>query len=597
MADSPRTFGVKRRLLALGLAATTALGLCAASPAAEPQLRGIWMHANFIKTPAEADACIDKLERANFNAVFLLVWYWGGQAAFQTPLCPMLEGVEPGYDPLGYMVTECRRRQIEVHAWFVNGAYGHPQPLHVLDQHPDWAVDDGGQSDLLWYDLGKPEVREFQSDVMIGALTRYDLDGVHFDYIRYNGPAVCYCRHCQAEFAARYGCEPFERRRRKSFPFADRLAGNPVAGPTTAEVLAQFSDGTPAIATNELGEGKVLLLNWHAVRSPCPPADETLKRTLRQWDAPRDKVFVMDTEPNRRRYGVEGTREAAEALTKLGYRAAVTPEDRLDDLAPGSLVVLGDVYSIPDDVAQSLERFVREGGLLVVIDGPILSIRNASIQRVLGMSRPAKYFNRLEVVEPAGPSDLLPRDDVEIDLGRLEQREAQWAEYRKWGVTELVRDVYRRAKQVKPDAQVTAAVFAGLGSAENVYQDWPGWIREGIVDYVIPMAYTPKDDVLAKQLQEWLSVDPQLDRIVPGLCLYTRGEEGRSYTLRDVEAVFAQCRMGMDQGARGTNFYSLDGTAANPALLLGEPLIEALRDGPFRDKVPAYHPAARAPSP
>ena len=591
-----RTLRVKLRFLALGLVATAAIGLCVQSSAAEPQLRGIWMHANFITTPAAADDCIDKLERANFNAVFLLVWYWGGQAAFQTQLCPMLEGVQPGYDPLAYMVEKCHQRQIEVHAWFVNGAHGHPEPLHVLDRHPDWAVDGAGQSDRIWYDLGKPEVRKFQSDLMLEALTRYDLDGVHFDYIRYDGPAICYCRHCQAEFASRYGCEPFERLQRESFPFTGRLAGNPVAGPTTAKVLARFSDGTPAVATNELGKGKVLLFNWHAVRSPCPPAMETLKRALRRWDVSRDEVFVMDTAPNRQRYGARGTGEAAEAFEKLGYRAVVTPEARLDELPPGSLVVMGDVYLIPDDVAESLERFVRGGGLLLVIDGPIISIRNASIQRVLGMNRPGKYFNRLEAVEPVGSSAILPRDDVEIDLQRLEVKQAKWAEYRKSGVTELVRDVYQRAKRAKPDAQVTAAVFAGLDSAENVYQDWPGWIREGIVDYVVPMAYTPKDDVLVKQLQGWISVDPHLERILPGLCIYTKTNQGTSRAPRDVEAVFAQGRICIDRGAAGTCFFSLDGTATNPVLLLGEPLIQALHDGPFADKVPAYRPPARAPS-
>jgi len=586
MKDSPRTFGAKGRFLAIGLAA--AIGLATSSPAAEPQLRGIWMHANFIRTPAEADACVERLERANFNAAFLLVWYWGGQAAFRTPHCPMLEGVEPGYDPLGYLVKECRRRGIEVHAWFVNGAYGHPEPLHLLDRHPDWLVDGSGQSDRLWYDLGKPEVRAFQSDLMIEALTRYDLDGVHFDYIRYDGSAVCYCAHCQTEFASRYGCEPFERVERPSFPVAAAIAGNPVAGPTTAEVLAQFSDGTPAVATNALGKGKVLLLNWHAVRPPLAPVVETLKRVLGRWNAPRDKVFVMDTEPNRRRYGDKGTTEAARALRDLGYRAAVTPENRLAELPAGSLVVLGDVYLIPDDFAQALEQYVREGGLLLVMDGPILSIRNASIQRVLGMSRPAKYLNRLEVIAPARPSEFLVCEDVEIDLAQLQRKRDKWAEYRKAGVTELVRDVYRRAKQARPDALVTAAVFAGLGSAENVYQDWPGWIREGIVDYVIPMAYTTKDDVLAKQLEEWISVDPQLERIVPGLGIFVKREQGGSYAPRDVEAIFSQYGMCMDRGARGTCFYSLDGTAADPVLLLGEPLIRALREGPFAGKVPAY---------
>ncbi len=595
MSDFRRCGGVAGRLLIVIVAVILTIGSGPVAMAAEPQLRGIWMHANFIRTPAEADRCVDILQRANFNAVFLLVWYWGGQAAFDTPLCPMLEGVQAGYDPLRYMVQECRRRQIEVHAWFVNGAYGHPQPLHLLDQHPDWVVDSGGEKSTLWYDLGKPEVRKFQSDLMIEALTRYDLDGIHFDFIRYDGPAMCYCKHCQTEFSRRYGCGPIEPLRAASFPFVWTIVGNPVAKPTTAKVLAQFSDGTPAIATHELGTGKVLLFNWHAVRSPLPPVVETLSRALRQWNAPRDRVFVMDTAPNRERYGGKGTNEAAEAFRKLGCGAAIVSEDRLDQLSPGSLLVLADVYLIPDDVAQSLEQFVRDGGLLVVIDGPVRSIGNPSIQRVLGMRATAKYINRLEIVQPVGASDLLLCADTKIDLEQINLRRSKWPEYRKSGVTELVRDVYQRAKRAKPDAQVTAAVFSSLASAENVFQDWPGWLREGLVDYVVPMAYSANHEVLAKQLQEWKTVDPALERILPGLCIYTRVKEGDRLTQRDAETIFTQYRMCLDQGARGTNFYSLDGTAADPVLLLNEPLIEALRHGPFKEKTPAYHPPARGP--
>jgi uncharacterized lipoprotein YddW (UPF0748 family) len=596
MHDSHRALGVAGRLLIVVVAVILVVGSRRATAAAQPQLRGIWMHANFIRTPAEADRCIDKLQRANFNAVFLLVWYWGGQAAFQTPLCPMLEGVHAGYDPLQYMVQECRRRQIEVHAWFVNGAYGHPQPLHVLDRHPEWIVDSGGESSTLWYDLGQPAVRKFQSDLMIEALTRYDLDGIHFDFIRYDGPALCYCRHCQTEFAARYGCGPIEPLRSASFPFAWTIVGNPVAQPTTAKVLAHFSDGTPAIATNELGQGQVLLFNWHAARSPLPPVVETLRRVLRQWNAPRDKVFVMDTAPNRERYGGKGTNEAAAAFRKLGCNAAIVTEDRFDKLPPGALLVLADVYLIPDAVAQSLEQFVRAGGRLVVSDGPVRSMGNAALQRVLGVRGTAKYINRLEVVQPVGASDLLLCADTKIDLEQINLRRSKWPEYRKSGVTELVRDVYHRAKRAKPTAQVTAAVFSSRASAENVFQDWPGWLRGGVVDYVVPMAYTPNNDVLTKQLQEWTTLDPRLERILPGLCIYTRVKEGDRLMQRDLQTIFTQYRMCLDQGARGTNFYSLDGTAADPVLLLNEPLIAALRDGPFPEKVPAYRPPAREPS-
>ncbi len=477
MSDFRRCGGVAGRLLIVIVAVILTIGSGPVAMAAEPQLRGIWMHANFIRTPAEADRCVDILQRANFNAVFLLVWYWGGQAAFDTPLCPMLEGVQAGYDPLRYMVQECRRRQIEVHAWFVNGAYGHPQPLHVLDQHPDWVVDSGGEKSTLWYDLGKPEVRKFQSDLMIEALTRYDLDGIHFDFIRYDGPAMCYCKHCQTEFSRRYGCGPIEPLRAASFPFVWTIVGNPVAKPTTAKVLAQFSDGTPAIATHELGTGKVLLFNWHAVRSPLPPVVETLSRALRQWNAPRDRVFVMDTAPNRERYGGKGTNEAAEAFRKLGCGAAIVSEDRLDQLSPGSLLVLADVYLIPDEVAQSLEQFVRAGGLLVVIDGPVRSIGNASIQRVLGMRGTAKYINHLpgwKSSSPSAPATCCVVRGHQDRPGADQPAAAQQvAEYRKSGVTELVRDVYQPPKQAKPDAQVTAAVFSSLAWPRTSFKIGP----------------------------------------------------------------------------------------------------------------------------
>lgn len=141
--------------------------------------------------------------------------------------------------------------------------------------------------------------------------------------------------------------------------------------------------------------------------------------------------------------------------------------------------------------------------------------------------------------------------------------------------------------------QVTAAVFAGLESAERVFQDWPRWVREGMVDYVVPMAYTANNDKLARQLEAWKTVDPQLERILPGLCLYSRATSDGSLILRDLDTVFTQYRMCMDEDAKGANFYSLDGTAAEPGLLLTDPLIAALRSGPFPSPVPAYRPPSR----
>ena len=461
------------RYLTLVLVSSIILMASACLGAAEPtELRGIWMHATQIKTRAEADAWVAKIEKAKLNAVYMLVWYWGGQAFFHSDLSLMGEGVEKGYDPLGHMVRECHARDIELHAWFVNGSYGASKPRHVLGEHPEWAVKTGGGGEL-WYDFGKPEVRRFQSDLMIGCLRRYDIDGLHFDYIRY-GPKSCLCDHCQKEFARRYGYEPLAAGHAATFPFVASVSANPLKQPTTATVVAEFGNGLPAIATNTVGKGRVLLLNWHAERDAPAAVSATVTRALERWKTPRDKVFVMDTAPNRAKYGSTYTAAGAAWLRRLGWKARIVGDDRLASLPQGAVLGLSCVYLIPDELATGIERFVEAGGTLVVIDGPTPSIGNAALQRVLGMEGQASYFQSPQVIRATGKSDLAVSSGRTIDLAKERLREQRWAEFRAWGVTELVRDVHRRAKALKPKAQVTAAVFTPLASAKRVFQDWPG---------------------------------------------------------------------------------------------------------------------------
>ena len=98
---------VGRSIMGRFLAIALVVAVCNRDAAAEPQHRGIWMHASYIKTPAQADRCVELIDRAHLNAVYLLVWYWGGQAAFQSQFCPMLDGVQAGYDPMaGYAIWE-----------------------------------------------------------------------------------------------------------------------------------------------------------------------------------------------------------------------------------------------------------------------------------------------------------------------------------------------------------------------------------------------------------------------------------------------------------------------------------------------------------
>ena len=572
------------RMKAVSSSLLLALLLAVVAPGAQPELRGIWMHGTAIKTPAEADAAVAKIEQAHFNAIFLLVWYWGGQAFFRSDLCPMHESVPPGYDPLAYMIEQCHKRRIQVHAWFVNGSAGTAgERKYILERHPDWAVNDG-TGPTSWYDFAKPEVRRFQSDLMVECLRKYDVDGVHFDYIRY-GPHQCYCDYCRREFAVRYGGEILTPEQQKSFPTGVGISANTVIEPRTATVLATFSDGTPAITLNAVDKGVTVLLNWHAENEMPPAVAEFVKLILGMWtlggSAP---VYVATTDENRGEYGTESLDAARAVLARLGYPSRLIPIEQVTTLGGGYTLVLPAVYIIPFKTSQYLEQFVKRGGRIIFIDGPAKSMSLGPMQHITGLSQAGPYIHRDEVIDSTGRSPLLPRGKQRMDILRWKYRMQRWSEFRKWSVTELVRDVYRRAKKVKPKAQVTAAVAPSLESADAMYQDWPRWVRDKTIDYVIPMAYTDKTVELQQQLSTWKTVDRRLDRIIPGLSIYQEST-GKVITRRP-DLVRDQQRLCRRQGAHGNMYFSFQ--------YLDDSLLKFFSMELYPTEVPVYAPSQSA---
>lgn len=564
-----------RMALFLALALTAAN----AGQAEVVEHRGIWMHPEQFKTPELADQWIEKIAAARLNAIYPLVWYRGGTAWFKSDLSPMGRDVPEGFDPLGHLVSIAHGRGIDVHAWFVNGSYGSAVSNGVFVQHPEWQLQ-GGKGDDPWFDLGQPAVRDFQRDVMIDCLRRYDLDGLHFDYIRYAGQGPCYCPHCQGEFAEKYGYRPL-RAEGERFPALLDVGANPVDRPTTAEVLAVFENGTPAVTLNRLGEGEAAVLNWQAARSASPAVDKLAGDLLSRFRAAGKNTFQLNTTETAAKYRREEQARANEWLRGLGFPARLIDEAGLGQVPGDAVLVLYGQYYIAEETADRLEQFVRGGGRCLVIDGPVFSIKYPALQRVLGLKATGKYFHGLTLISPVPGQDLLPPGPA-IDVEHERNRMAKWVEYRRETVSELVRAVYREAKATKPGAWVSAAVFFNRQSADNVCQDWYGWLREGTIDYVLPMAYTEDNEVLAKAFAEWKATDPNMDRIIPGLSIYSR-QEGKAVP-RDLSLVRSQLDMCRANATHGNLFFSLG--------YLNEPLIKMLADEVFVEPARPWYPAS-----
>jgi uncharacterized lipoprotein YddW (UPF0748 family) len=90
---------------------------------------------------------------------------------------------KPFYDPLAFMIQECHKRGMELHAWFNPyrtqfTKYSHISQSHISKLKPHWVVNYGGSQQL---DPGLPEVQQYIQAVIIDVVKRYDVDGIHFD--------------------------------------------------------------------------------------------------------------------------------------------------------------------------------------------------------------------------------------------------------------------------------------------------------------------------------------------------------------------------------------------------------------------------------
>lgn len=99
-------------------------------------------------------------------------------------------GKAQSFDPLEFVVAEAHKRGILVHAWFNPYRALHPAAKtvsadHISKRRPDLVRKYGK---YLWLDPSDSEVQAYSLRVIKDVVTRYDIDGVHFDDYFYPYP-------------------------------------------------------------------------------------------------------------------------------------------------------------------------------------------------------------------------------------------------------------------------------------------------------------------------------------------------------------------------------------------------------------------------
>ena len=98
----------------------------------------------------------------------------------------------PFWDPLQWMVEQCHKRGMELHAW-INPYRARTKTTrelantHVASKHPEWVFPYDGQ---LILNPAIPECRDYICRVVEDIVSRYDIDGLHIDDYFYPYPAA-----------------------------------------------------------------------------------------------------------------------------------------------------------------------------------------------------------------------------------------------------------------------------------------------------------------------------------------------------------------------------------------------------------------------
>lgn len=171
------------------------------------------------KSSSEVTTLINNMRAGHFNTVIPEVRK-RGDAYYNSLIEPKATDISPSsFDPLADLITKAHdtsggKQRLDVHAWIVSfkvwGSQTTPpaQSNHPYNLHPEWLTRDvnGATWDGTSYsfDPALPEVQKHTFDVCMDIISRYDVDGLNFDYIRYTGNTWGYHPTAVNRFNARY---------------------------------------------------------------------------------------------------------------------------------------------------------------------------------------------------------------------------------------------------------------------------------------------------------------------------------------------------------------------------------------------------------
>ncbi len=175
-------------------------------PSREVEARAFWNHSGTGAYPGDWQRTTDEMAAAGLNMI-LPNMLWGGVAHYPSDVLPRSKTFENYGDQIQQCVEAAHKSGIEVHVWKVNYNLGHNVPeayVKKLRAADRLQVDVEGEPGD-WLNPAHPDNFKMELESILEVVRNYDIDGFHFDYIRYPNSRNDFSGYSRKKFEADTG--------------------------------------------------------------------------------------------------------------------------------------------------------------------------------------------------------------------------------------------------------------------------------------------------------------------------------------------------------------------------------------------------------
>ncbi len=169
------------------------------------EFSGVWDHTGLGLYPGNWSKTARILADSGMNAVFVNV-AWPGLAHYDSQVMPQSDAVRRYGDQLKQCVAAAQANNLEVHVWKVCWNLSNAPESFTADMRKAGRlqVNDAGQ-ELDWLCPSNPDNVALELKSVEEVLQRYQVDGIHLDYVRYPDESACFCSGCRQRFGRYLG--------------------------------------------------------------------------------------------------------------------------------------------------------------------------------------------------------------------------------------------------------------------------------------------------------------------------------------------------------------------------------------------------------